>query len=63
MFYYIQNDEDAKNLYDIFVNIYNNQEYKNLSIQELYHLVQKSYVDKYVKDNYQNEEKLLELEK
>ena len=61
MFYYIQNDENAKNLYNIFVTIYNNEEYKNLSIEELYKLVQNTYFEKYVKDNIY-EEDALELE-
>lgn len=58
MFYYIQNDEDAKKLYDIFITIYNNEDYKNVSIKELYELVQNTYFEKYVK-----EEDILELEK
>ncbi len=62
MFYYIQNDEDAKNLYNIFVTIYNNEDYKNLSVKELYELVQNTYFEKYVKDNIY-EEDILELEK
>ena len=60
MFYYIQNDEDAKNLYAIFIDIYNNEDSKNLNIKELYELVQKTYFEKYIKDS---EEDILELEK
>lgn len=51
MFYYIQNYEDAKNLYNVFVTIYNNEEYKNLNIKELYELAQNTYFGKYIKDN------------
>ncbi len=49
MFYYIQNDQDAKNLYDIFITVYHNN--KDLSDKELYELVQSIYFEKYVKDN------------
>ncbi len=49
MFYYIQNENDAKNLYAIFISVYNNQLYKNLSEKELYELVQKIYFEKYIK--------------
>ncbi len=50
MFYYIQNDQDAKNLYTIFIEVCNNELYKDLSDKELYNLVQSIYFEKYVKD-------------
>ncbi len=49
MFYYIQNDQDAKNLYAIFITVYHNN--KDLSDKELYELVQSIYFEKYIKDN------------
>ncbi len=51
MFYYIQNEEDAKNLYTIFIEVYNNELYKNLSDNEQYKIIEHIYFEKYVKDN------------
>jgi hypothetical protein len=49
MFYYIKNDEDAKNLYTIFVEVYNNELYKNLSENDQYKLIEHIYFEKYIK--------------
>ncbi len=44
MFYYIQNEDDAKKLYNLFQEIYKNEKYKNLSDKELYYVVQERFI-------------------
>jgi hypothetical protein len=51
MFFYINTEDDAKQLYDLFIKFQNDKKYKNLSDKELYEIVKEAYYEIYIKNN------------
>ncbi len=51
MFAFIKNDEDARNLYDIFVKVMAVYKDKGLSDQELFNIIEFQYYTKYLMDD------------
>jgi hypothetical protein len=51
MFFYIKNENDAKDLYYLFISLSNDPKNKNLSDKELYYLLQDKYIELYKDKN------------
>ncbi len=47
MFFYIKNEDDAKDLYNLFISLSKDPKNKDLSDKELYYLLQDKYIELY----------------